>query len=603
MKYKNQIFIYGLLSISVFITTIFWDKIYIPYNELNIIGEYSEKKFHSLNDLLRYLIFISLPITIFFSQVFFDKNKKENLIKNINDKSHFSFRPNGFTLFFAILIFFIILFEFLSLDFQIHNLDLLHEGQQLSSAYKYYLDGSLWSGSYVTIGIFYETILNKLVWNLFDVQSIGLKRFTDISLIFIFKTLLIIFCYQISNFFKLNSTFKSIFFIFNSFVFLSTIDYNILSVDNLGAREIPVLLTLMLLIHTFQSKSFNYSIILIISFLSITSLFWGVDRGLVVNFIILCFLFFLIIRSNYKDASILVISTIFWWLLFYFLLGEEFKFFISNTLSIYKYISYIHGIIHPIPFSDDPNSSRATKTLLLIILSSLLTINLLFNLNKKFNVSFKFFMFFLTLVIISSYIYVVGRSDGPHIKHIFGYIIIYFSIYFSYFILEFLEKKEILNKYKIFNLFPFFLLILFLYNNFNFKPENIKKYNSRFSNYINLPDENFLNTKEINFIKETKPIIEKSDCVQLFSHDAALLYLLKKKSCSRFFLIWSVGSPENQKNLVKELEKTSFVISGGIKYNWLKPLPKRLSIVYDYINDNYEKIEEIENWYILKKIN
>ena len=603
MKYKNQIFIYVLLSICIFITTIAWDKIYIPYNELNIIGEYSEKKFHSLNDLLRYLIFISLPITIFFSQVFFDKNKKENLIKNINDKSYFSFRPNGFTLFFAILIFFTILFEFLSLDFQIHNLDLLHEGQQLSSAYKYYLDGSLWSGSYVTIGIFYETILNKLVWNLFDVQSIGLKRFTDISLIFIFKTLLIIFCYQISNFFKLNSTFKSIFFIFNSFVFLSTIDYNILSVDNLGAREIPVLLTLMLLIHTFQSKSFNNSIMLIIGFLSITSLFWGVDRGLVVNFIILCFLFFLIIRSNYKDASILVISTIFWWLLFYFLLGEEFKFFISNTLSIYKYISYIHGIIHPIPFSDDPNSSRATKTLLLIILSSLLTINLLFNLNKKFNVSFKFFMFFLTLVIIFSYIYVIGRSDGPHIKHIFGYIIIYFSIYFSYFILEFLEKKEILNKYKIFNLFPFFLLILFLYNNFNFKLENIKKYNSRFSNYINLPDENFLNTKEINFIKETKPIIEKSDCVQLFSHDAALLYLLKKKSCSRFFLIWSVGSPENQKNLVKELEKTSFVISGGIKYNWLKPLPKRLSIVYGYINDNYEKIEEIENWYILKKIN
>lgn len=603
MNFKKQILVYILLSICIFLTTITWNKIYIPYNELNIIGEYSKKKFHSLNDLLRYIIFISIPITIFFSQVFFDKNKKENLFKNINDKSYFSFKPNGFTLFFAILIFFIILFEFLSLDFQTHNLDLLHEGQQLSSAYKYYLDGSLWSGSYVTIGIFYETILNKLVWNLFDVESIGLKRFTDISLIFIFKTLLIIFCYQISNFFRLNSTYKSIFFIFNSFVFLSTIDYNILSVDNLGAREIPVLLTLMLLIHSFQSKSFNNTIILIISFLSITSLFWGVDRGLVVNFIILCFLFFLIIRSNYKDAGILVLSIIFWWVLFYFLLGEEFKFFISNTLSIYKYISYIHGIIHPIPFSGDPNSSRATKTLLLIILSSLLTINLLFNLNKKFNISFKFFMFFLTLVIILSYIYVVGRSDGPHIKHIFGYIIIYFSIYFSYLILEFLEKKEILNKFKIFNLFPIFLLILFVYNNYNFKIENIKKYNLRFSNYINLPDENFLNTKEINFIKETKPIIEKSNCVQLFSHDAALLYLLKKKSCSRFFLIWSVGSPENQRNLVKELAKTRFVITGGIKYNWLNPLPQRLPIVYSYINDNYEKIEEIENWYILKKIN
>ena len=603
MKFKNQILIYILLSISIFLTTIFWDKIYIPYNELNIIGEYSEKKYHSLNDLLRYFTFISIPITIFFSQVFFNKNKRENLLKNIHDKSYFLFPPNRLTLFFAVFIFFIILFEFLSLDFQTHNLDLLHEGQQLSSPYKYYLDGSLWSGSYVTIGIFYETILNKLVWDLFDVESIGLKRFTDISLIFIFKTLLIIFSFQITNFFKLNSIYKNIFFIFNSFVFLSTVNYNILSVDNLGAREIPVLLTLMLLTHTFQSKSFNNTIIIIIGFLSITSIFWGVDRGLVINFIILCFLFFLIIRKNYKNAGILVFSIIFSWLLFYFLLGEEFKFFITNTLSVYKYISYVHGIIHPIPFSDDPNSSRATKTLLLITLSSLLTINSFFNFNKKFNISFKFFMLFLTLIIISSYIYVVGRSDGPHIKHIFGYIIIYFSIYFSYLFLEFLEKKEVINKYKIINLIPILLLILFSFYNFDFKLDNIKKYNSRFSNYINLSDTNFLNTREINFINETKPIFEKSDCVQLFSHDAALLYLLKKKSCSRFYLIWSIGSPQDQKALVKELSNTEYIIVGGKKFNWLKPLNQRLSIVNDYINKNYQEFVEVENWKILIKIN
>ncbi len=359
----------------------------------------------------------------------------------------------------------------------------------------------------------------------------------------------------------------------------------------------------MLLTHTFQSKSFNNTIILIIGFLSITSLFWGVDRGLVINFIILCFLFFLIIRKNYKDAGILFISIIFSWLLFYFLLGEEFKFFITNTLSVYKYISYVHGIIHPIPFSDDPNSSRATKTLLLIILSSLLTINLFFNLNKKFNISFKFFMLFLTLIIISSYIYVVGRSDGPHIKHIFGYVIIYFSIYFSYLFLEFLEKKEVINKYKIINLIPILLLILFSFYNFDFKLDNIKKYNSRFSNYINLSDANFLNTKEINFINETKPIFEKSDCVQLFSHDAALLYLLKKKSCSRFYLIWSVGSPKDQKDLVKELSKTENIIAGGKKFNWLRPLNQRLPIANDYINKNYQQFAEVENWKILKRIN
>ena len=45
-----------------------------------IIGEYSEKKFNPLNDILRYFIFISIPITIFFSQVFFDKKKKRKYL-------------------------------------------------------------------------------------------------------------------------------------------------------------------------------------------------------------------------------------------------------------------------------------------------------------------------------------------------------------------------------------------------------------------------------------------------------------------------------------------------------------------------------------------
>jgi len=64
--------------------------------------------------------------------------------------------------------------------------------------------------------------------------------------------------------------------------------------------------------------------------------------------------------------------------------------------------------------------------------------------------------------------------------------------------LEFLEKKEVVNKYKRINLIPILLLILFSFYNFDFKIDNIKEYNSRFSNYINLSDANFLNTKEIN---------------------------------------------------------------------------------------------------------
>ena len=69
---------------------------------------------------------------------------------------------------------------------------------------------------------------------------------------------------------------------------------------------------------------------------------------------------------------------------------------------------------------------------------------------------------FLHFNSIFSYAYVVGRSDGPHIKHIFGYIIIFFSIIFLYFIL-FLKNKKIKIEYQnnFFNI-PFFINIIFV---------------------------------------------------------------------------------------------------------------------------------------------
>ena len=119
----------------------------------------------------------------------------------------------------------------------------------------------------------------------------------------------------------------------------------------------------------------------------------------------------------------------------------------------------------------------------------------------------------------------------------------------------------------------------------------------------NLPDEVFLNKDEINFINNIKPTLNQFDCLQLFTHDAALLYLLKKKSCTKYYLIWSVGSVPDQKNLIYEMKNTEIIISKGSKFNWLKPLEKRLYLVNEYIFDNFEVSKNIENWNILLKKN
>ena len=39
-------------------------------------------------------------------------------------------------------------------------------------------------------------------------------------------------------------------------------------------------------------------------------------------------------------------------------------------------MSYIHGVIHPKIFSNDENSARASKTIILILINMLISINL-----------------------------------------------------------------------------------------------------------------------------------------------------------------------------------------------------------------------------------
>ena len=77
------------------------------------------------------------------------------------------------------------------------------------------------------------------------------------------------------------------------------------------------------------------------------------------------------------------------WIIFFSINAQnEAKFFIDNSLSIYQNHGFINGIIHPIPFSDDPNSWRATKTIISILICGLILIYLfVFNDKKFFNQS------------------------------------------------------------------------------------------------------------------------------------------------------------------------------------------------------------------------
>ena len=118
------------------------------------------------------------------------KNKNKNVkdIKFINT----NYFLNILTIFFASLT----ILEFLSINFPINKIDIFHEGQQMSSAFKYSIDQSLWSGSYVTVGIFYETISSNLIWKFLNQLSIGSTRYLSLIYILILKLILVIIFYQ-----------------------------------------------------------------------------------------------------------------------------------------------------------------------------------------------------------------------------------------------------------------------------------------------------------------------------------------------------------------------------------------------------------------------
>ena len=99
-----------LSLISLSIVLFFWDSLKLPYdNTNNIIGEYYYKKFNPSNDILRFIVFIGIPVIIYL--FVYLKTNKETLSLRINDENFFLNKENNnnsnqLKKFFYFLIFF-----------------------------------------------------------------------------------------------------------------------------------------------------------------------------------------------------------------------------------------------------------------------------------------------------------------------------------------------------------------------------------------------------------------------------------------------------------------------------------------------------------------
>ncbi len=609
-KKKSVIFTFIITLVAIYVSKILWPIINLPFdNKINIIGAYHLQKYNSINEILRYLIFIFFPLLVFFINIQFFFYNRLRTIKDIiytdNSFKSFKIRSNYGLFFFLIFILIIVILGFTSVNFPTENIDSFHEGQTLTPAINYLLNKGLWSSSFMTAGLFREVLHSLIGFNIFDVQSIGSSRVIFFLLTLFIKFSIIFLIYQISKELNLEKNYKIIFFLLTSFLIFA------LTMKNIDSRDLPLFIFLNLLAHVLSVNKKALFINFFIGLLSIISFIWSIDKGAYLNFTLIILLTFFLVRKDHLQFFSVLIGIITGWVIFYLIVGSnEFTLFYYNTRDIFLHIEYVRGTIHPTPFSLDENSTRATKTLVAIIFSGILVIHLNFFENKIFNNKFKLLYIFLFILCVLSYRGALGLSDSQHIKQAEGFPEILIISLLSYNFLNFIIKSKFISNY-INSKFIFYLMLIalinliFYYEKIDFKKS--LKFNQRMTTYVNHPNDFFLLNKQKESINELNNLLENEKCIAVFTEDAAIPFLVNRPSCSKFYMVYGGILTENhQKIFINELKnsKSKYIILDAP--NRYKHFPNffghlnSFPLIKKYVLENYSLLKEINLWNIYK---
>ena len=588
----------------------FWEFIKIPFDtSITIKGEHYLPQLHNpLNDSIRFVMFVFIPLFgyliynliinqtkffIFFKNNFLILEKKGNNFQGNEDLFKISF------------IFFIFLFvEFLSLDFKnfVSEIDMFHEGLWLTASSNKIYTNEFWKSSYIGRGLF-GNFYNYFAWKIFDTNTVGISRYIPLIFTLLNKLVLILIAKSLIEKTNSDKIIKNIFFIILGFLVIDLFDYDI-TAGSYFRLFLLLVLTLLLLkyFEYFEKTSFS---IFVIGLLSSISLFWFIDIGFFVNFIILFLFIFLFLNKLYTNITLLTISIILGWIVFYINLGKiEFIEFIFNTYNIIETIEYIQGLIYPTPFFS--KDTRSTKALLIILLTGLLIINILINKKNKNFFNLKLSLIFLFLISCVSFKIALSRSDTVHIKA--GVLLSYIPFYFilikylieNYKIINYLKRTNIPKNFFLILIFTLSSIFMFLKNE-NTNIKNITNFYSSSKSLINKNDFSFVNNDYKEFIIYYRNLIKDDKCVLIFTNENALPYFLKKPTCSKFYTAYT-SSPESlQKRFVKEIRDKipSYVVYESQTDYYDKP-NVTLNIVNNYILDNYTLLEKINKWTIYK---
>ena len=614
MQNKKTIFILTLISICV--STLIWEKIVFPFNpDSQIYGEYFIKKFNPLNDNVRYILFILIPLTTFlFSYIYFNGKKLLKINEVLNLKTYdFKIKKgearSNDVLFYTII--FLILLEFFSINFGafFYHLDFFHEGTYLTPPKNFQLKDGIWTQTFLDYGL-WGNFFSIFVWKIFDAETIGSLRFFQLVILLLNKILIVYLAKNISDKLCLNKNLAQYYFVFFSIFSIALVNYFYWDTD-ITIKLFLVLIFLSVFLKTLEKANYQFISSFFIGLFSSLSLVWYIDIGVYLNCVIFLILVYFFYIKNFKSFKVIILGVMFSWVIFFiFLPGDEINAFYKNTLSIFATIDYIDGMIYPTPFIS--KDARATRALLFIIITGILLI--IFNLDKRIIVKSQIKIFFSFLYLFNILIFksAILRSDAQHIKTSSGlllFLLIALITYFTFRSVIIFFKKRKINK-KLISFFKKnhrYILVTILFFNFfivsdySINPKKIFNSHHQINNLIYSKNEKYLSEDYVQMIDYYKNISASDKCVQIFTNEAAIPYLLDKPTCSKFYSMWISSKKESQEKFISELmiSKPKIILYSS-KKDIYGGTDKKLPDVLSFIEQNYSLHSNFLDWTFFK---
>jgi hypothetical protein len=613
-----------------------WDNIWLPYDHsTGIIGTPFGHNFNPKTSLVRYLLFTLLPASIFLILFIIPKTRQILILKPESEETNLTKAANlnaddrlsrGLRIFSVFIVVTwgsaFALYFFMERFYPIREvLNIFHEGEFLTPAYNYLKSGGLWTSSVFPHGVFYDPLATVLGWKLFGTVSVGASRVVNVGLLYLIPLALIFYFIVVSDVCTEKGEWVDRIILLQLLLFTYTVAFKYQAaflpmerfaehpkiwglLEIFSRRDVPVLLGVSFLLIAIRKRSIAYGFIA--GLFSAISYFYTIDRGAYFTATLLIVLALSsIFTSDRRSILKVILGSVFGilsgWAVFWIYVGHtEFKAFIAQTSSLYSTISYLTD--YPIA---KPGIDRAETIIMALIAIQLF--GALYFLIKDYMKKRELHLLAAhsSLVMLAFFYFrsALGRPDTYHMRYASSFSFLGFAF------LVWLAIRKVKKRAAVILI----MTLLLAFNSYSaihrvskLSVSRMLDSKKRIRKFVAAPDYEYLEENDGIALRQIKEIFKDEPCFFTITGDAAYSYLLKKPSCGKYFSPVFASLPSHQKDLIDDLKEASpryILFDSPSVYNDIDGVPRRvrLSIVYEYLEANYDLFKEFYGYKVYKK--